>query len=166
MVIEELDPADAAEWDEYVSAKAAANCYHLHGWRTAGERGYRLRAPYLVARSRPRGELLGALPLFFVRSPPLRGYATTVSSDRTGRCSRKTPGSPRSCSGKAAGARAMRGSPRFPFARSLGRRHAAALAIAGRGLGRDPRQGAEPRPQGARVRARGAPGPTGHGGVL
>ncbi|HYY51345.1 MAG TPA: GNAT family N-acetyltransferase [Myxococcales bacterium] len=77
MVIEELDPAAAAEWDAYVSGKEAANCYHLHGWRIAGERGYGLRAPYLVARSRPRGELLGALPLFFVRSPPLRGYATT-----------------------------------------------------------------------------------------
>jgi FemAB-related protein (PEP-CTERM system-associated) len=77
MVLEELDPAAAAEWDEYVSGKEAANCYHLHGWRTAGERAYGLHAPYLVARSRPRGELLGALPLFFVRSAPLRGYATT-----------------------------------------------------------------------------------------
>src|ERR671935_203751 len=77
MVIEELDPAAAAEWDAYVSGKEAANCYHLHGWRIAGERGYGLRAPYLVAGSRPRGELLGALPFFFVRSPPLRGYATT-----------------------------------------------------------------------------------------
>jgi len=77
MVIEELDPGAAAEWDAYVEGKEPANCYHLHGWRTAGERAYGLRAPYLVARSRPRGELLGALPLFFVRSAPLRGYATT-----------------------------------------------------------------------------------------
>ena len=77
MVIEELAPADAPDWDGYVSGKEAANCYHLHAWRTAGERSYRLRAPYLVARARPRGELLGVLPLFFVRRPPLRGYATT-----------------------------------------------------------------------------------------
>ncbi|MGZ6125797.1 MAG: GNAT family N-acetyltransferase, partial [Myxococcales bacterium] len=77
MVIEELDPASAPEWDEYVSGKEGANCYHLHAWRTAGERGYGLRAPYLVARSRARGELLGVLPLFFVRSAPWRGYATT-----------------------------------------------------------------------------------------
>lgn len=77
MVIEELDPADAPEWDGYVSGKEDANCYHLHGWRTVGERGYGLRAPYLAARARPRGELLGVLPLFFVRSAPARGYATT-----------------------------------------------------------------------------------------
>ncbi len=77
MVIEELDPAAAPEWDGYVSGKESANCYHLHAWRTAGERGYGLRAPYLVARAQPRGEILGVLPLFFVRSPPWRGYATT-----------------------------------------------------------------------------------------
>ncbi len=77
MVIEELDPAAAPEWDDYVSRKEAANCYHLHGWRTAGERGYGLLAPYLVARAQPRGELLGVLPLFFVRSGPVRGYATS-----------------------------------------------------------------------------------------
>jgi FemAB-related protein (PEP-CTERM system-associated) len=77
MVIEELDPAAAPEWDEYVSKKEDANCYHLHGWRVAGERSYGLRAPYLVARGQPRGELLGVLPLFFVRSAPVRGYATT-----------------------------------------------------------------------------------------
>jgi len=77
MVIEELDPAAAAEWDDYVSRKEAASCYHLHGWRSAGERAYGLHAPYLVARALPRGELLGVLPLFFVRSGPVRGYATT-----------------------------------------------------------------------------------------
>ena len=77
MVIEELDPAAAPEWDGYVASKESANCYHLHAWRTAGERGYGLRAPYLVARAQPRGEILGVLPLFFVRSPPWRGYATT-----------------------------------------------------------------------------------------
>jgi len=77
MVLEELDAAAAAEWDAYVCGKQAANCYHLHGWRSAGERSYGLRAPYLVARSRPRGELLGVLPVFFVRGAPLRGYATT-----------------------------------------------------------------------------------------
>ena len=77
MVIEELDPLDAPEWDAYVSQKEGANCYHLHAWRTAGERGYGLRAPYLVARARPRGEILGVLPLFFIRRAPLRGYATT-----------------------------------------------------------------------------------------
>ena len=77
MVIEELDPAAAPEWDDYVSRKEAANCYHLHGWRRAGELGYGLRAPYLVARAQPRGELLGVLPLFFVRGGPVRGYATT-----------------------------------------------------------------------------------------
>jgi FemAB-related protein (PEP-CTERM system-associated) len=77
MVIEELDPAAAPEWDDYVARKEGANCYHLHGWRTAGERGYGLRAPFLAARARQRGELLGVLPLFFVRSSPLRGYATT-----------------------------------------------------------------------------------------
>ncbi len=52
MVIEELDPAAAPEWDDYVARKEGANCYHLHGWRTAGERGYGLRAPFLVARAR------------------------------------------------------------------------------------------------------------------
>src|SRR3954467_12361366 len=77
MLIEELDPGDAPEWDDYVSRKEGANCYHLHGWGTVGQRGYALRAPYLAARARPRGELLGILPLFFIRSVPLRGYATT-----------------------------------------------------------------------------------------
>ena len=47
------------------------------GWRRAGERAYGLRAPWLIARAQPRGEPLGVLPLFFVRSDPLRGYATT-----------------------------------------------------------------------------------------
>jgi FemAB-related protein (PEP-CTERM system-associated) len=77
MVVEELDPADAPEWDDYVTRKEDANCYHLHGWRRVGERGYGLRAPWLAARARPRGELLGVLPLFFVRGAPARGYATT-----------------------------------------------------------------------------------------
>jgi len=75
MVIEELDPEAAAEWDDYVRKAEGANCYHLHAWRTVGVRGYALRAPYLVARA--RGEILGALPLFFVGGPPLGGYATT-----------------------------------------------------------------------------------------
>src|SRR5258705_711481 len=77
MVIEELDPEAGPEWDDYVSRKEGANCYHLHGWRRAGERAYGLRAPWLIARAHPRGEPLGVLPLFFVRSDPLRGYATT-----------------------------------------------------------------------------------------
>src|ERR671935_111770 len=79
MVIEELDPAAAAEWDAYVSGKEAANCYHLHGWRIAGERGYGLRAPYLVARSRPRGELLGALPLW---ASPEQAWAAIRGKER------------------------------------------------------------------------------------
>src|SRR4051812_36753278 len=73
MVIEELDPADAQEWDAYVGRSPGANCYHLHGWRKVGERGYGLRAPFLAARARPRGEILGILPLFFIPG----GYATT-----------------------------------------------------------------------------------------
>lgn len=73
MIIEELDPADAPEWDAYVARSPGATCYHLHGWRSVGERGYGLRAPFLAARARPRGELLGILPLFFVPG----GYATT-----------------------------------------------------------------------------------------
>ena len=77
MIIEELDPAAAQEWDAYVAAQADANCYHLHGWRAVGERGYGLRAPFLAARARPRGELLGVLPLFFVEGALSRGYATT-----------------------------------------------------------------------------------------
>jgi FemAB-related protein (PEP-CTERM system-associated) len=77
MLIEELDPAAAPEWDDYVSRREEANCYHLHAWRTAAARGYGLRAPYLAARARPRGELVGVLPLFFVENAPLRGYATT-----------------------------------------------------------------------------------------
>jgi FemAB-related protein (PEP-CTERM system-associated) len=77
MIIEELDPAAAQEWDAYVTAKADANCYHLHGWRAVGERGYGLRAPFLAARTRLRGELLGVLPLFFVGGALSRGYATT-----------------------------------------------------------------------------------------
>jgi FemAB-related protein (PEP-CTERM system-associated) len=77
MILEELDPAAAPEWDAYVSGRPGANCYHLHGWRAAGERGYGLRAPFLAARARPRGELLGVLPLFLVRGAPLGGYATT-----------------------------------------------------------------------------------------
>src|SRR5438132_13515490 len=76
MVLEELDPAAAPEWDAYVATRPGANCYHLHGWRAVGERGYGLHAPFLAARHRPRGELLGVLPLFFVRGAPLRGYAT------------------------------------------------------------------------------------------
>lgn len=77
MVIEELDASAAAEWDDYVTRKEGSNCYHLHGWRTAGERSYGLRAPYLVAREGRRGDLVGVLPLFFVRSTPMSGYATT-----------------------------------------------------------------------------------------
>ena len=73
MIIEEPDPADAQEWDAFVARSPGANCYHLHGWRAAGERGYGLRAPFLAARARPRGELLGVLPLFFIPG----GYATT-----------------------------------------------------------------------------------------
>jgi FemAB-related protein (PEP-CTERM system-associated) len=77
MIIEELKPAAAPEWDTYVASRPGANCYHLSGWRAVAERGYRLRAPFLAARSRAGGELRGVLPLFFVRSAPLRSYATT-----------------------------------------------------------------------------------------
>jgi FemAB-related protein (PEP-CTERM system-associated) len=77
MEIEELDPAAAPEWDAYVAGRTGGNCYHLHGWRAVGERGYGLRAPFLAARSRPRGELLGVLPLFFARGRLGGGYATT-----------------------------------------------------------------------------------------
>ena len=77
MVIEELDPDAASEWDDYVSRHPAANCHHLHGWRRAGERAYGLRAPFLVARAKPGGPIAGVLPLFFVRSGLVPGYATT-----------------------------------------------------------------------------------------
>jgi FemAB-related protein (PEP-CTERM system-associated) len=77
MVVEELEPAAAEEWDAYVASKPGANCYHLSAWRAVAERGYRLRAPFLAARSRAGGELRGVLPLFLVGSAPLRGYATT-----------------------------------------------------------------------------------------
>ena len=77
MVIEEFDPAAAQQWDAYVASRPGANCYHLHGWRAVGERGYELRCPFLAARARPGGELTGVLPLFFVENGLSRGYATT-----------------------------------------------------------------------------------------
>ena len=50
-------------------ARPDSSCYHLAGWQTVGERAYGMRAPFLLARTAPRGAIVGVLPLFVVRNP-------------------------------------------------------------------------------------------------
>lgn len=73
-IVELADSAGA--WDDYVSRQPGATLYHLFAWKTVAEEGYRMRAPFLVARDGPGRPIRGVLPL--VRVPrPFAPYLTS-----------------------------------------------------------------------------------------
>jgi FemAB-related protein (PEP-CTERM system-associated) len=76
MIVEQLAPRSAGEWDAYVGAHPHGNVYHLRVWQAVAERAYRLYAPHLIARERPGGPVRGVLPLFVVGSA-LHRYVTS-----------------------------------------------------------------------------------------
>jgi len=74
--VEVIDRSKALEWDAYVEGHPGATLYHLHAWRTIGERAYEIEAPFLCARDQRDGPIRGVLPLF--RMPrPFSPYLTT-----------------------------------------------------------------------------------------
>lgn len=76
MILEELSPASASEWDAFVDAHPLATCYHLRAWQRVAEVAYGLDAPHLIARARPGGPIRGVLPLFIIGGPLGRYVAT------------------------------------------------------------------------------------------
>jgi FemAB-related protein (PEP-CTERM system-associated) len=76
-IVEKIAAGGQAEWDAYVDAHPRGSLYHRYAWRTAAERAYRLRTPFLVARERAGGAIAGLLPLFVVDGIVGRRYVTT-----------------------------------------------------------------------------------------
>jgi len=62
----ELQDKDKGEWDKYVYDSPQATIFHLAGWKDVMEDTFGLRAHYLLARE--GGQILGVLPLLYVRS--------------------------------------------------------------------------------------------------
>jgi FemAB-related protein (PEP-CTERM system-associated) len=74
--IELASAEDAAAWDTYVERQPGATVHNLFCWKVVAEQAYGLRAPFLLARDRPKGAIRGVLPL--IRIPrPFAGYFTT-----------------------------------------------------------------------------------------
>jgi len=59
-------PAQAAEWDQFLSAQASASFYHLHGWTRINREALGHESVYLVARQ--GATVRGVLPLTVVNS--------------------------------------------------------------------------------------------------
>lgn len=90
MFVEELTPKSHAEWDAYATAHALGNCYHLSAWATVARKAYGHHAPFLAARERAGGPIVGALPLFVIKSPVSR-YVTSAMFGAYGAILADTP---------------------------------------------------------------------------
>src|SRR5262245_46461306 len=55
-------------WDNYVKSHPQGSCFHLMAWQRVIQSSFKHRAVHLVARSVEKGEIIGLLPLFLVRS--------------------------------------------------------------------------------------------------
>jgi serine/alanine adding enzyme len=66
ITIETYEDALPAEWDMYVGKCRMASPYHLSGWKDVIEKTYGHKAFYLCAKQ--EGNIVGILPLFFVKS--------------------------------------------------------------------------------------------------
>ncbi len=75
-VVEKIGSGGRGEWDRYVDAHRRGNLYHRYAWRTVAEAAYGMKTPFLVARERAGGAVVGVLPLFVVDSLVSR-YVTT-----------------------------------------------------------------------------------------
>ena len=67
VTVRELLPGEDAKWDAYVRDHPGGTFFHLSGWRKVVEDCFKHEVFYLVAET--RGEWLGVLPLFRVKSP-------------------------------------------------------------------------------------------------
>jgi FemAB-related protein (PEP-CTERM system-associated) len=67
IAVRELIPGEDARWDRFVRAHADGSVFHLSGWRKVVEDVFRHEAHYLIAER--GGEVVGALPVFRVKSP-------------------------------------------------------------------------------------------------
>jgi len=70
--VRELQPEDAARWDQFVLACPDATFFHRAGWKTVIERAFAHRTRFLYAEA--EGRIEGVLPLAEVRSA-LFGHA-------------------------------------------------------------------------------------------
>ncbi len=75
MNIRLAENTDKEGWDDFVSAHKDATAYHLFAWRAAVEKAYGHQGHYLMAEE--NGQVVGLLPLFFMRFPLL--YRKVVS---------------------------------------------------------------------------------------
>lgn len=64
----EIDPCVDPRWDSFVRASDSGTFCHLGAWSQVLRRTYHYR-PYYLAVENPASNLVGLLPLFFVRSP-------------------------------------------------------------------------------------------------
>lgn len=64
--VDELTPADTADWNGFVGQHPQATFFHLSGWQNAIEQGLGHRTRYLIARR--SGRIEGVLPLAEVKS--------------------------------------------------------------------------------------------------
>lgn len=67
VTVRELLPGEDAKWDAFVKDHPSGTFFHLSGWRKVVEDTFRHEPIYLIAEN--RGEWLGVLPLFRVKSP-------------------------------------------------------------------------------------------------
>lgn len=67
----------AGEWDAFVASRGESTFCHLFGWKAVMEDVLGHRARYFVARGAD-GELLGVLPLVYVRAAPLGRYLVSM----------------------------------------------------------------------------------------
>lgn len=75
ITISELIHTDCQSWDAYVTTSANGLPQHLSGWREVLSRTNNYETCYLLARQ--NGQIVGVLPLFFVRSA-LTGHSAST----------------------------------------------------------------------------------------
>lgn len=68
---------DCRSWDEYVHTSSNASAFHLWGWKRIFEKTYGLKASYLSVQN--DGQIVGVLPLIFVKGPVLGNYLTSMT---------------------------------------------------------------------------------------
>ena len=80
MNIRLAENTDKEVWDAFVSAHEEATAYHLFAWRAAVEKAYGHQGHYLMAEE--NGQVVGVLPLVFMRFPLLYRQMVSLPSSR------------------------------------------------------------------------------------
>lgn len=74
----QLDPADEAVWDAYVTRHPSGSIYHLSRWRRLIADWYGHEAHYLYARDADTENVVGALPLIRLKSLLFGDYLVSM----------------------------------------------------------------------------------------